>query len=153
MSEASTPKIWRFKAILPSISGSGEQYLDRIIEELSSRGWTDADQFAMRLALSEALENAVEHGNHRDELKSVRLSVEIDDTRALASVQDEGPGFPFTETPDPTLAENIDKQTGRGLFLIRNFMTNVWHNEAGNVIYMEKRSSCHNNCDCENPDK
>ncbi|MBQ9874295.1 MAG: ATP-binding protein [Thermoguttaceae bacterium] len=137
--ENNASSVWKLKENLPSVSGSGEGCIDAVVAELAARGWDDGDQYAMRLALSEALENAVEHGNRRDSSKQIHLSVEIDDARALASVRDEGPGFAFAETPDPTLEENIGKMTGRGLFLIRSFMTNVWHNEVGNVIYLEKK--------------
>lgn len=143
-SDAVASDTWRLTTELPSRSGSGDAYVDQVVEQLALRGWIESDQFAMRLALSEALENAVEHGNRRDESKRVHLSVELDSRHALASVQDEGTGFPVGNASDPTLAENLVKKTGRGLFLIRNFMTNVWHNEAGNVIYMEKRPTVEN---------
>ena len=129
---------WRLIETLPSVSGSGESCIDKVINELESRGWSASDQFAMRLALSEAFENAVEHGNKKDSSKNVHLSVVVDDNRALATIRDEGPGFQYDATPNPTLDENLASVCGRGLFLIKNFMTNVWHNEAGNVIYMEK---------------
>ncbi len=140
-SDASKDRVWKLIQDLPSVSGSGDPCVDTVCERLESQGWLPADVFAMRLAMSEALENAVEHGNHRNVEKTVHLAVEIDDAHALVSVRDEGPGFNVAETPDPTLESNIEKVCGRGLFLIRNFMTNVWHNESGNIIYMEKRST------------
>ena len=136
--ETSSNALWRLNESFPSVSGAGESCFDAVCEQLESRAWSAGDVFAMRLALSEAFENAVEHGNKRDPSKSVHLSVELDDARAIASVRDEGPGFPVENAPDPTLEANLEKVSGRGLFLIRNFMTNVWHNKEGNVIYMEK---------------
>ncbi|MBR4751266.1 MAG: ATP-binding protein [Thermoguttaceae bacterium] len=137
-SDVDSTQVWKLDASLPSVSGSGEQRVDAAIDELEARGWSPADQFAVRLALSEALENAVEHGNKRDKSKKIGLSMEIGDSRFYASVSDEGLGFRQEDAPDPTAEENIGKISGRGLFLIRNFMTNVWHNDAGNVIFMEK---------------
>ena len=133
--------VWTLSRDLPSVPGAGEPSVDLVCEQLESQAWPDADVFAMRLAMSEALANAVEHGNKRDADKTVHLAVEVDDKRALVSVGDEGKGFNFADISDPTLECNLEKISGRGLFLIRNFMTNVWHNDSGNVIYMEKRSS------------
>ncbi len=139
--DVDSTQVWKLRDSLPSVSGSGEQRVDAVIDELEARGWSSADQFAVRLALSEALENAVEHGNKRDGSKRIGLSIEIDDKRFYASVSDEGSGFRKEDAPDPTLESNIEKSSGRGLFLIRNFMSKVWHNDQGNVIFMEKLSS------------
>lgn len=139
--ETSVHPIWEKVWLLPSVSGSGEDAVETICSELESRNWSDADVFALRLALSEALQNAVEHGNHRAADKSVHLTGKIFDDYVLIEVGDEGAGFKTEDAPDPTLEENIGKISGRGLFLIRNFMTNVWHNEAGNIIYMKKKHS------------
>ncbi|MBP5622863.1 MAG: ATP-binding protein [Thermoguttaceae bacterium] len=136
--DVDSTQVWKLNASLPSVSGSGEQRVDAAIDELEARGWSSADQFAVRLALSEALENAVEHGNKRDDSKRIGLSIEIGDSKVYASVSDEGAGFRHEDAPDPTAEENVGKICGRGLFLIRNFMTNVWHNDVGNVIFMEK---------------
>lgn len=131
--------LWKLSETLPSLSGSGDRLIDRVCEQMESRNWEASEVFAMRLALSEALQNAVEHGNKRVVEKKVRLYVELNDSKALACVSDEGKGFNFGDIPDPTLEENICKECGRGLYLIRNLMTNVWHNKSGNVIYMEKK--------------
>ena len=89
-------------------------------------------------ALDEAVANAIEHGNRRDPTKKIQATAEITQNRALISIQDDGGGFTQDAVNDPPLDENIERPHGRGLFLIKNFMTRVWHNEKGNVIYMDK---------------
>lgn len=131
--------VWSYAKELPSVSADVAPFLDAIVAELEKRSWDAADLFAIRLALDEAVANAIEHGNRRDPKKKVCLSAEIFGDRILVSIQDEGPGFPAGSIKDPTLVENLELPTGRGLFLIRNFMTRVWHNEKGNIIYMEKK--------------
>ena len=131
--------VWRFDKAFPSVSASVAPFLDAIVAELEERAWDPADVFAIRLALDEAVANAIEHGNRHDPEKKVQLSAEISGERILVSIQDEGPGFSFDSIRDPTLEENLEIPQGRGLFLIKNFMTRVWHNESGNIIYMEKR--------------
>lgn len=130
--------LWRHVKELPSVSADVAPFLDAIVEELERRSWDGGDVFAIRLALDEAVANAIEHGNRRDPSKKIILTAEICGERILVSIQDEGPGFHVDAVKDPTLAENLELPAGRGLFLIRNFMTRVWHNEKGNIIYMEK---------------
>ena len=133
------PDVWRFERNFPSVSASVVPFLDAIVAELEKREWNPSDVFAIRLALDEAVANAIEHGNRHDPEKKVQLCAESSGERILVSIQDEGPGFSFDSIRDPTLEENLEIPQGRGLFLIRNFMTRVWHNDRGNVIYMEKR--------------
>jgi anti-sigma regulatory factor (Ser/Thr protein kinase) len=54
-------------------------------------------------------------------------------------IRDEGPGFDPGSLPDPTAAENLNRPSGRGIFLIRTFMDHVAHNRTGNQITMIKR--------------
>ena len=93
--------------------------------------------FHAQLALEEAITNAIEHGNKFDESKFVRVAADIDDSRAFFRIQDEGPGFPYWDLPDPTQPDNLDKPCGRGVFLIRNLMTKIHFNETGNCLFME----------------
>lgn len=138
MSSNERTDVWRFAQTLASVSSNVAPFLDAIVAELETRAWNPGDVFAIRLALDEAVANAIEHGNRHDPNKNVRLSAEISGERILVSIQDEGPGFKFDSVKDPTLDENLELPQGRGLFLIRNFMTHVWHNDKGNIIYMEK---------------
>ena len=96
------------------------------------------DLFSVRLALEEALANAIKHGNQMDPNKSVHISCHIDEHRIRLVVEDEGQGFQLNDVPDPTTEENLDKPSGRGIMLIRSFMSLVEYNETGNRLILEK---------------
>ncbi|MEO7966948.1 MAG: ATP-binding protein [Gemmatimonadaceae bacterium] len=88
------------------------------------------------VALSEALSNAILYGNRHDSSKRVRLRARVDDRALVLEVADEGTGFDLDAcTSDPTSEENIDREDGRGLFLMRRFMDRVERfNDGGNVV-------------------
>ena len=136
-----SPRLWRAQTAFPSVSGQEEPLVESILHELESRGWAPSDLFQVQHALEEGVANAIEHGNKRDPDKLVRIEVELDDSKILVKIQDEGEGFPHWALPDPTDESNLDKPSGRGVYLIRNLMTKVWFNEKGSCIYMEKNPS------------
>lgn len=138
MNREEKSNVWRYSKTFSSVSASVVPFLDAIVAELEARNWNPGDVFAIRLALDEAVANAIEHGNKRDPNKKIILTAEISGDRILVSIQDEGAGFCREDVRDPTLEENLELPQGRGLFLIKNFMTRVWHNDKGNIIYMEK---------------
>ena len=99
------------------------------------------DLFGMHLALEEALVNAVKHGNGGDPDKSVSVRYRVTDRQVLAEVEDEGPGFDQDEVPDPTAPQNLGRPEGRGLFLMRAYMTQIRYNERGNRVALCKERS------------
>ena len=99
---------------------------------------SDHDIFSIKLALEEALVNAIKHGNQLDPDKSVRVSYRITPDRFDVKITDEGPGFNPEDVPDPTAPENLERPCGRGLLLIRGFMTSVEYKGKGNVVAMSK---------------
>ena len=92
--------------------------------------------FAIRLAVEEALSNAFKHGNQGDPDKQVRLDFSVDASKVEIEVEDEGSGFDPRHVPDPTEVENLQIPSGRGIVLMRSFMTNVSFNESGNRVRM-----------------
>jgi serine/threonine-protein kinase RsbW len=96
------------------------------------------DLFGVRLAVEEALVNAVKHGNRGDPAKEARLRFHVNPEFALIEVEDEGAGFDPAQVPDPLAPENLERPSGRGLFLIRKYMTWMRHNERGNCVTMCK---------------
>jgi serine/threonine-protein kinase RsbW len=92
----------------------------------------------MRLALEEAIVNAIKHGNRMDPNKSVRIHCEVDPSRIYVEVEDQGPGFNPSDIPDPTAIENLEKPGGRGIMLMRAFMTRVEYVGKGNQVQLEK---------------
>lgn len=77
------------------------------------------------IAVTEAVNNAIIHGNLNDEDKRVKLEVVKNDDQVVFTIIDEGKGFDFTNLPDPTAPENIEKPDGRGIFLMKNLSDDV----------------------------
>jgi serine/threonine-protein kinase RsbW len=88
------------------------------------------------VALTEALANAIRYGNHDDPSKSVRLRATVDDRSLVFEIGDEGTGFDLdTSTIDPTRKENLTRENGRGLYLMRRLMDRVErYTDHGNVV-------------------
>ena len=116
----------------------GYRVADALLGELKDKGYSEVTVFAVRLAIEEALNNAIRHGNAMDPDKTAELVYEVTDEHVDIRISDEGPGFDFEDVPDPTLDENLDKPTGRGLMLIRAYMDTVEFNEKGNELHMVK---------------
>jgi serine/threonine-protein kinase RsbW len=129
---------WIVDRKIPSCALQGHRLILEIVEQLQQAAWNQKDIFGVHLALEEAVVNAIKHGNCEDPDKVVHVSCKISTNRCWILVQDEGPGFNPDEVPDCTLDENLDKPSGRGLKLMRNFMTLVEYNEHGNRVVMEK---------------
>jgi len=135
------------------------------IENMQSKlpFWSDRDRLQIGMALDEALVNAMHHGNlevdsvtregdgseyyelirvrqQQEPWASRRVNVEYEfsEQHICIQVSDDGKGFDPSLVPDPTAPENLHRVSGRGLFLIRNFMDRVAHNQAGNQITMTK---------------
>ncbi len=88
------------------------------------------------VALTEALSNAMRYGNHEDRSKNVRFRATLDERCIVFEVRDEGAGFDLEScTADPTLSENVEREDGRGLFLMRCLMDRVErYSDGGNVV-------------------
>ena len=94
---------------------------------------------AIRLALEEALVNAVVHGNNSDPNKKLRIEYEIGPSEVRIRIEDEGSGFDPTSLPDPTLPEYRLRPRGRGVFLMQTSMTQVTFHGRGNCVEMVRR--------------
>lgn len=111
---------------------------DKIIASLRELGYPQRDLFAVRLAINEALVNAIEHGNKRDRRKKVTVAYRVDPQKAEITVTDQGAGFDPTTVPDCTADENLCKTCGRGIALMRGFMDVVEFLGKGNVVRLVK---------------
>lgn len=89
------------------------------------------------VTLTEAVANAIYHGNKGDESKNVEVSFIPGDKLIRFSVKDEGKGFDFNNLPDPTSPENIDKPNGRGVFLMRSLSDNVTFENNGATVNLD----------------
>lgn len=128
-----------FEVRIPSETSAGQELQDKIINQLEQLEFPPRDVFGVRLALEEALVNAIKHGNAMDPGKQVRVECDIDPDFLRVVIEDEGPGFDVTDVPDPTADENLDRPCGRGIMLMRAFMTTVEYNSTGNCVLLEKR--------------
>ena len=111
----------------------------RILEVCEQRRFDPSSCFAIRLALEEAISNAFRHGNREDPSKRVRLEYRIAPDEVEFLVEDEGEGFDLSTVPYPTLDENLERPSGRGIVLIRSFMTEAEYLGAGNRLRMRYR--------------
>ncbi len=130
------PDDWRRRAYRAANEVPG--LLDLIIADMEQFDYPKKDQFGVRLALEEAMVNAVKHGNRGDPTKEARLRYHVNAEFVVVEVEDEGAGFDPAQVPDPLAPENLERPSGRGLLLIRKYMTWMHHNERGNCVTMCK---------------
>lgn len=86
------------------------------------------------LGLSEAVQNSIVHGNRMDADKNVFIHIDSNDSQINIEVEDEGVGFPVDCINDPTCFENLKKENGRGIFLIRQIADEVKYSDGGKKI-------------------
>lgn len=110
-----------------------------VLDALARHGYDHASRFAVRLALEEGLVNAFLHG-HRGLPANTSLTVRfmVDPSKVVISIADQGAGFNPTSIPDPTLDENLELPSGRGLMLIRAYMNGGVHHENGGSTMVMK---------------
>ena len=111
---------------------------ETIVPALEERGYGQRALFGVKLALEEAVINAMLHGNKMDKTKDVIVRFKIDDDKLLVEVQDEGEGFDLKAVPDPTLDENLEADHGRGIILMRAYMDEVRYSQSGSTVTMVK---------------
>lgn len=110
---------------------------DRVLDLVDRFSYPRPSRFAIKLSLEEAIINAFKHGHEGlDPATSIRVGYTVAADRVLIFVEDQGPGFTPADVPDPTLDENLANTSGRGLMLMRAYMSEVWHNERGNRVGM-----------------
>jgi serine/threonine-protein kinase RsbW len=110
--------------------------LEDILAVVASYAFTQRDLFSINLAVEEALVNAVLHGNSGDPSRKVKVVFAVARTEFRVRITDEGYGFDPSTVPDPTSTRRLGTAHGRGLMLMRSFMTGVRHNSRGNSVEM-----------------
>jgi serine/threonine-protein kinase RsbW len=124
---------------IPSDLEEARRLQSRIEQQLQSETrFGEMDIFAIKLALEEALVNAIKHGNQMDRTKKVHVAYSVGPERFDIRITDEGPGFDPEDVPDPTAPENIERPCGRGLLLMRHYMNHIEYVRPGNVVLMSK---------------
>ena len=89
------------------------------------------------ISLTEAVNNAMVHGNRLDPEKEVKVTCIVERPFLRFQIEDEGPGFDYDNLPDPTAPENIEKPNGRGVFLMRNLADNCEFLDDGRIVQIE----------------
>jgi serine/threonine-protein kinase RsbW len=130
---------WCTERAIPSETGAGKSFLDELLVNLEAHQWVQHDIFGIHLAMEEALVNAIKHGNRHDVNKRVHICCKLSTQRLWIRIADEGPGFNPESVADCTDLDNLDVPSGRGIMLMRSFMSRVEYNDRGNCVEMEKQ--------------
>ncbi len=109
-----------------------------VLRDMDASGFPDDSIRKMKITLTELMANAIGHGNQEDHSKRAVVGHVIDRKRVRVGVLDEGSGFDPEAVPDPTLPENLAKDHGRGLFIVRNYVDSIEFNETGNRVLIHK---------------
>ncbi len=110
---------------------------ESLLAALTRHGYTETSKFAVRLAVEEALSNAFHHGHKSlPAATPVQFEFAVGAREVRVNIEDQGPGFTPAEVPDPTTDENLELPSGRGLLLMRAYMTSVEYAGRGNVLRM-----------------
>jgi len=124
------------RAAIPPTPVAKREALDRLVADAEAASFPAAAVFAVRLAVEEALTNAINHGHAHLPGEPVELAYRVLPGRIEIEIADKGPGFDPADAPDPTLDENLDKPAGRGLMLMNAYMNSVEFNDRGNTVRM-----------------
>jgi serine/threonine-protein kinase RsbW len=126
----------KFHSEIRSDFPSMREVQGELISAVVAHHFDDDAVFAIKLALEEALINAIKHGNKLDASKTVIVDAIINDKKAEFVIQDQGEGFRRRDVPDPTHDNNREKSSGRGLLLIEAYMTDVAYSDQGRRLKM-----------------
>jgi serine/threonine-protein kinase RsbW len=113
--------------------------VERLIDEIVAQYHVKEDYYGeLLIAMTEAVNNAIVHGNRLDASKQVTVHFNVvDDTVIRFTIEDEGPGFDYNSLPDPTAPENIEKPHGRGVFLMRQLADKCDFVDNGRVVVLD----------------
>lgn len=112
-----------------------------VLTSMDTYGYPDESIRKMKITMTELLVNAIQHGNKRDFSKKVTIGHMVDKSVTVVSIMDEGDGFNPASVPDPTLPENLARDCGRGLYIVRHYVDDIKFNKKGNRITILKNYS------------
>lgn len=112
--------------------------VEKLVDEVCANYKINEDAYGtILISLTEAVNNAIVHGNKLDPSKEVSVSYNASDKTLKFIIEDEGPGFDYDNLPDPTAPENIEKPNGRGVFLMRNLADRCEFLDDGKIVELE----------------
>jgi serine/threonine-protein kinase RsbW len=141
---AALPPRTSIKVTIPSEYAASRPVRQQILDSVAAHHYTPESTFAIKLAVEEALLNAIKHGNRQDSSKQIHLEATITPRQTEIIVEDQGPGFDRARVPDPTLDENLEKCSGRGILLIESYMHKVdWSHGGRRLRMLRKNDATH----------
>ncbi|MFH0839927.1 MAG: ATP-binding protein [Candidatus Omnitrophota bacterium] len=126
------------KIEIPSDIGYIKKVSHELLEHLKEKGVDESVQFDIRLAVEEAVRNAIEHGNNYDKELPVLIRYSLDAKKIIVCIEDKGEGFHLKSVPDPRQEDNLLQEGGRGVFLMQKLMNKVKYSKRGNRVTMVK---------------
>jgi serine/threonine-protein kinase RsbW len=109
--------------------------IESFIDNAKDKFHLDDDIYGnIMIAVTEAVNNAIKHGNNNNKAKNVHLSLSLEDSLLKFTVKDEGSGFNYDNLPDPTAPENLEKPGGRGIFLMKHLSDEVEFKDNGRIV-------------------
>ena len=112
--------------------------IERFIDEICDEYKVGEENYGnILIAITEAVNNAISHGNRRDPSKKVTFTFIPSANELVFVIRDEGPGFDYDNLPDPTAPENIEQPNGRGVFLMSHLADEVTFDETGSTVELK----------------
>jgi serine/threonine-protein kinase RsbW len=109
--------------------------IESFIDNAKDRFHLDEDLYGnIMIAVTEAVNNAIKHGNAGNSSKNVFLSLYLNESLLKFIIKDEGGGFDYENLPDPTAPENLEKPGGRGIFLMKHLSDEVQFTDGGKIV-------------------
>jgi len=109
--------------------------VEKFIVGICEKHKIEEDNFGnILIAVTEAVNNAIQHGNNLDPKKNIDVAYESNNKNLSFTIADEGKGFDYTSVPDPTEPDNIEKPNGRGVFLMRHLADAVDFYDNGRMV-------------------
>jgi serine/threonine-protein kinase RsbW len=119
---------------IPSLS-ENIRMIESFIDNAKEKYHLNDDIYGnIMIAVTEAVNNAIKHGNQNNSSKNVSLALALEEGVIKFRVEDEGNGFDYEHLPDPTSPENLEKPGGRGIFLMKHLADEVAFGEKGKVV-------------------
>jgi serine/threonine-protein kinase RsbW len=138
---------WQCDRVIPTDPTAARRLVEELLKHLRRLHWGNREIFGIHVAVDEAMVNAILHGNRLDISKHVHFCCWLSPTKIRVEITDEGQGFNPEGLADPTRAENIDAPSGRGVMLMRSFMSRVEFHDRGNHVVLEKTRDDASSCE------